>query len=99
MRQLKDKGLRPGGQPVAAQLLWASNRYHAPGGVRFGYLYREDLALPRWLATPCQLKALGKALAARRSCPRCQRDAGYDIPRKLGCGLECAGPWELDQVA
>ena len=34
-RQLRASGLRPGGQPIAAQVLWAG-----VGGTRTAYLYR-----------------------------------------------------------
>ena len=39
-RQLRARGLRPGGQSVAAQILWTSRRCK---GVRAAYLYRLDL--------------------------------------------------------
>ncbi|HEY5019106.1 MAG TPA: RRQRL motif-containing zinc-binding protein, partial [Streptosporangiaceae bacterium] len=40
-RQLRARGLRPGGQDVAAQILWRHRRTR-----RVAYLYRADLALP-----------------------------------------------------
>ena len=61
IRQLRARGLRPGGQPVIAQILW---NHH--GTRRIAYLYRVDLAVPKRQATPAQLVAIGKALAARR---------------------------------
>src|ERR1700722_12263269 len=66
IRQLRAHGLRPGGQPVTAQILW--NHY---GERRLPYLYRADLALRNRQATPAQLAAIGKALAARRTCATC----------------------------
>ena len=66
IRQLRARGLRPGGQPVTAQILW---NHH--GTRRVAYLYRADLALPKRQATPAQLAAISKALAARRTCPAC----------------------------
>ena len=45
-RQLTAAGLRPGGQPVAAQVLW-----RGVGGTRTAYLYRLDLARPKRTAT------------------------------------------------
>ncbi|MGC5013144.1 RRQRL motif-containing zinc-binding protein [Streptosporangium sp. DT93] len=87
-RQLTAAGLRPGGQGVQAQILWRSKRHGAPG-VRAAYLYDVRLALPKRTATPAQLEALAKALAARRTCPACRRDVGYVLPRHLGTCLDC----------
>lgn len=82
-RQLAAAGLRPGGQPVAAQVMWHSTR--CPSQHDVAYLYRLDLAKPKRVATPAQLAALGKALAARRTCPKCGTDAGYVIPARGMC--------------
>ncbi|MBB3728123.1 RRQRL motif-containing zinc-binding protein [Nonomuraea dietziae] len=89
IRQLAAEGLRPGGQGVQAQVLWRSRRHSAPG-VRAAYLYDIRFALPKRAATPCQLAALVKANAARRTCPDCLRDVGYVLPRHLGTCLDCA---------
>ncbi|MFG1997700.1 RRQRL motif-containing zinc-binding protein [Spirillospora sp. NPDC048911] len=90
-RQLTAMGLRPAGQQVAAQVLWRSRRYQRRGvGVRAAYLYDIRLALPKRTATERQRAALGKALAARRTCPECGTDAGYVLPRHLGVCLDCA---------
>jgi hypothetical protein len=86
-RQLRAKGLRPGGQPVLAQIIWRN-------GKRVAYLYREDLAKPKRTATPAQLVAIAKALTARRTCSTCQQVKHYYIPRHLGECLECAKEWE-----
>lgn len=82
-RQLAAAGLRPGGQPPAAQVMWPSS------GAGFAYLYRLDLAKPKRTPTAAQLAALGRALAARRRCPKCGADAGYVIPRCLGMCVPC----------
>src|ERR1700761_6384441 len=87
-RQLRARGLRLGGQPVAAQLMWRSRRYGYR--VRVAYLYRLDLALPVRAMTPGRWAALAAANTARRTCPDCGRDAGYTIPTSLGCCLTCA---------
>jgi len=87
-RQLRARGLRPGGQDVAAQILWRHRRTR-----RVAYLYRADLALPKRTATAAQLAAIGKALAARRTCPTCGQDKGYCIPRSAGECNECADRW------
>ncbi|MFF2065847.1 RRQRL motif-containing zinc-binding protein [Streptomyces sp. NPDC058200] len=93
-RQLRTSGLRPGGQPVAGQLLWFSNRYRHPGSppIRAAYLYRVDLAKPVRPMTPAKWAALARANAARRVCPECLIDAGYRIPTSLGMCVTCAYP-------
>ncbi|WP_327235973.1 hypothetical protein OG349_20475 [Streptomyces sp. NBC_01317] len=93
-RQLRAQGLRPGGQAVAAQLLWHSNRYRRQGEppVRVAYLYRRDRAKPVRPMTPGRTAALAKAMLARRTCPECRTDRGYCIPRSLGMCVPCATP-------
>lgn len=83
-RQLRALGLRPGGQPVAAQILW-----RGVGGTRVAYLYRLDLARPKRTATPAQRAAIAKALLARRTCPACRIVRPYYIPRSIGECLSC----------
>jgi hypothetical protein len=82
LRQLRALGLRPGGQQPTAQILWRR-------GLRVAYLYRTDLALPRRQATPAQLAAIGKALAARRTCPACGTEKDYCLPRSTGQCNDC----------
>ncbi|MFF4420490.1 RRQRL motif-containing zinc-binding protein [Streptomyces sp. NPDC001549] len=91
-RQLREQGLRPGGQDVVAQLMWHSNRYRQPGspGIRAAYLYDVDRAKPVRPMTPGRVSALAKAMRARRTCPDCQRDAGYVIPTSLGTCTDCS---------
>ncbi|MEU8406895.1 RRQRL motif-containing zinc-binding protein [Micromonospora sp. NPDC048842] len=88
-RQLTAAGLRPGGQPVAAQVLW-----QGVGGTRPAYLYRVDLAAPKRTATPAQMRAVRAALLGRRTCPTCGTVRPYYIPRSLGECLTCADPME-----
>jgi hypothetical protein len=88
-RQLRAAGLRPGGQPIAGQILWRRDK-------RVAYLYRIDLARPKRTATPAQLAALGKALAARRVCSTCGHSKPYYIPRSYGECLDCAGLTTVD---
>ncbi|WP_405658211.1 RRQRL motif-containing zinc-binding protein [Streptomyces sp. RK9] len=84
MRQLRARGLRPGGQPIAAQVMRANRR---AGGVRVAYLYRIDRAARVRPMTSRKWGALALAMLARRTCPRCLRDVGYCIPRSHGiCG-------------
>jgi hypothetical protein len=92
-RQLAAAGLRPGGQPVAGQVVWLSRR-RVPAGrppaERFALLYRIELAAPRREPSVAQLVALAKADQARRTCRTCGRVRGYVIPRRLGECLDCA---------
>jgi hypothetical protein len=83
-RQLRAQGLRPGGQDVAAQILWRR-------GTRVAYLYRADAAKPKRTATPAQLAAIEAALRARRTCESCGEEKSYYIPRRWGECLDCAG--------
>ncbi|MFC7933556.1 RRQRL motif-containing zinc-binding protein [Streptomyces cinereoruber] len=87
-RQLRALGLRPGGQPVVAQL----ERPRRRRGPLVAYLYRVDLARPVRPMTPGRWVALAKANAARRVYPECGRDAGYRIPASLGMCTPCAYP-------
>ncbi|MFB7938025.1 RRQRL motif-containing zinc-binding protein [Streptomyces sp. NPDC056049] len=83
-RQLREMGLRPGGQePVA--------RIECRGGRRFAWLYRIDLARPKFPMTLAKEAALDKAMAARQTCPGpCGRRYFHCIPLKtLGSCLEC----------
>lgn len=93
-RQLRKAGLRPGGQPVVAQIRWRSRKSRTP---RFAFLYREELALPVRPMTPGKVAALAAANRARRICPDCRRDVGYVIPRQYGCCIPCSGSY--DQAA
>ena len=86
-RQLRSRGLRPNGLPVAAQILWRSRKSK---NVRAAYLYRPELACPVRPMTPAKAAALAAANRARRTCPACERDAGYVLPAHLGCCLPCA---------
>ncbi|WP_285686736.1 RRQRL motif-containing zinc-binding protein [Actinoplanes sp. NBRC 103695] len=81
-RQLQARSLRPGGQSVAAQLIWRQ-------GKRVAFLYRIDLALPKRTATAAQLAALDKANRAKRVCPACHQPKPYQIPRRTGACLDC----------
>lgn len=94
-RQLRARGLRPGGQPVAAQVL--RPRYRR--GPLTAYLYRVDDAKPVRPVTPAKWAALAKANAARRTCPQCRADAGYVIPVSLGVCVPCAFPNDEQRAA
>lgn len=94
-RQLRAQGLRPGGQPVTVQVL--RPRYRR--GPLVAYLYRIDAAKPVRPMTPAKWAALGKANAARRTCPKCRKDAGYVIPTSLGMCVPCAYPDDEQRAA
>ncbi|MCH7230197.1 hypothetical protein L0U85_04875 [Glycomyces sp. L485] len=81
-RQLAAKGLTPGRQGIAAQILWRRGRRRA-------YLYREDQAVPKREATPAQLRALMKAWVTLSTCPTCEREFDHYIPRRFGECLDC----------
>lgn len=82
-RQLRARGLRPGGQQPAAQIFWRK-------GKRVAYLYLVSLALPKRTATPAQLAALDAAMRARRTCPSCGTEKPYCIPLSRGECNDCA---------
>jgi hypothetical protein len=93
-RQMRAAGLAPGGaQPVA--------RIECRRGRRWANLYDPAELAPKRAATAAQLVAVGAALAARRRCPACGRDAGYTIPTSLGMCLTCHDPrtYPADPVA
>jgi len=82
-RQLRARNLRPGGQDIAAQIMWRK-------GKRVAYLYRIDAANPKRTATPAQRAGIQRALQARRTCPTCTQVKDYYIPRRYGECLDCA---------
>lgn len=84
-RQLRELGLRPGGQDVAGQILWGGR-----GRIRCAYLYRIDAARPVRPMTPGRARSLAAAMRARRTCPECGADRGYCIPRSLGMCVPCS---------
>ncbi|WP_432112580.1 RRQRL motif-containing zinc-binding protein [Streptomyces sp. YPW6] len=92
-RQLRARGLRPGGQDVAAQVLWHGRRdpITRTRPVRAAYLYRLDLALPVRPMTPGRARAVAAMMRARRTCPLCAVTFPYVIPTSLGCCPGCAG--------
>ncbi|MFJ2007955.1 RRQRL motif-containing zinc-binding protein [Streptomyces chartreusis] len=83
-RQLKARGLRPGGQQAAGQIGWWIR-----GGYRFAVLYWVDQAKPKRPMTPAMWESIRKALAARRMCPECRQAKDYDISRKTGVCNDC----------
>lgn len=89
--QLRKKGLRPGGQPVVAQLMWRPALKHRRLGqtVAIAYLYRVDLAKPIRPMTPGRWRAHAAMMRARRICPECRQDVGYVIRTSVGMCETC----------
>jgi hypothetical protein len=82
-RQLRAAGLRPGGHAPVGEIVWRRGR-------RTALLYDVALAAPVRPMTPGRARALAAAMLARRTCPLCRTDAGYCIPRSLGCCWPCS---------
>ncbi|MDQ0386000.1 hypothetical protein J2S54_002820 [Streptomyces sp. DSM 42143] len=93
-RQLRARGLRPGGQPIAAQTMRISRRRQS--GVQVAYLYRVDLAKPVRPMTSRKWGALALAMLARRTCRQCGITYSYCLPTSLGMCLLCAHPDHSD---
>ncbi len=81
-RQLREQGLRPGGQEPVAQILCRH-------GKRAAYLYATDKAQPVRPMTPAKQAALDKAMAARRWCPKGRHEAPYCVPPSRGGCWPC----------
>ncbi|WP_395571983.1 RRQRL motif-containing zinc-binding protein [Streptomyces sp. BK79] len=88
-RQLRAKGLRPGGQEVVAQVIRSNRR---AGTDRVAYLYRVDRAKPVRPMTSRKWGALALAMLARRTCRECGVTYGYCLPTSLGMCIVCAFP-------
>ncbi len=84
-RQMRAAGLAPGGAQPVGQVV-------CRGGRRRAWLYDRTELVAKRVASPAQLVALGKAMAARRWCPTCRRDVGYCVPTSLGECAACAFP-------
>ena len=89
MRQLRARGLRPGCQDIAGQILWRHRRQR-----RVAYLYCEDQAKSKRTATTAQLAAIAKALRVRRTCFTCSTEKPYYIPRSTGECNDCTVRWD-----
>ena len=93
-RQLRERGLCPGGQPIAAQVMWRRR-----GDEVVAYLYDLATARPKRTATPAVLVAVGKALRARRTCSTCGQLRTYFIRRSVGECFDCAEGAPTQEVA
>src|SRR5690625_4858564 len=82
--QLRELGLRPGGQEPVAQIAWASRSGGSRDGVRVAYLYHTHLARPVRPMTPARERALARAHLARHTCRDCGELHPYCLPTSLG---------------
>lgn len=80
-RQLRARGLRPGGQGPVAEV--------ETRGPRNGLLYEIAKAQPVRPMTLAKEYALDKAMAARQTCGTCHRRYHFVLPTSLTSCLEC----------
>ncbi|MFJ3608663.1 RRQRL motif-containing zinc-binding protein [Streptomyces anulatus] len=98
-RALRDMGLSPGDNrgPVAIlryRLCGTRPQWSCRHPTR-GFLLRVDLAGPKRIPTLAQELALDRAVAARRTCPKCSRRYCYCLPlRTVGSCDPCAQGYE-----
>lgn len=78
--QLRERGLRPGGQEPAAQIRWRTRS----GRVRTADLYLIEHAPPVRPMTPARWRALARAYLARCTCRTCDEVHEYCLPTSLG---------------
>ncbi|GAA1954687.1 RRQRL motif-containing zinc-binding protein [Catenulispora subtropica] len=80
-RQLATAGLRPGGAPVVAQIMWPR------GGEQVGVAYLYDLtaAVPKRPFTAGLGRSVAAMLAARSTCGSCGTVYKYCLPKSQDC--------------
>ncbi|MFF8917760.1 RRQRL motif-containing zinc-binding protein [Streptomyces sp. NPDC015032] len=82
-RQLRERGLSPGGHGPVAVLRCKGCSYR-PGKARIhltrAWLYSLDFARPKRVPTLAQEAALDRAMAARSTCPQCRRRYYFRLP-------------------
>ncbi|MEU9796408.1 RRQRL motif-containing zinc-binding protein [Streptomyces sparsogenes] len=97
-RQLRDKGLSPGGHGPVAVLRCKACSYRPDQSCNHptrGWLYDVTLARPKRTPTLAQEWALDRAMAARQTCPQCGRRYYFCLPlRTQGCCDPCARGYE-----
>jgi hypothetical protein len=86
-RQLRDRGLRPGGPPIAVEVMRRRR-----GDEVVAHLYDVATARADRTAAHGVLSAIARAREARRTCPACAEVRDYVIPRRNGECLDCAAP-------
>ncbi|MBF6209277.1 hypothetical protein IU483_35300 [Streptomyces gardneri] len=74
-RQLREMGLRPNGQDIAAQTVRPRRSGREPLAA---YLYRVQDAAPKRTASPAQLAAVARATRARQE--RAMQRHGVEVP-------------------
>lgn len=93
-RQLRAVGLRPGGQDIAAWLLfWHRRPYRRQ---ELAALYRIALAKPVRPMTAGRVLALDRAMAARRTCRSCGQVQDYCVPTST---RQCWTCWQATELA
>jgi hypothetical protein len=88
-RQLRAKDLRPGGQPIVAQVIWWHGGRRTRNGRfcrerRIAYLYDESKALPVRPMTAAMWRSHARAMLARMTCPSCGVVQAYCISKYYG---------------
>ncbi|MEU9376524.1 RRQRL motif-containing zinc-binding protein [Streptomyces sp. NPDC048255] len=82
-RQLREKGLSPGGHDPVAVLRCKYCSYRPDQSCNHptrGWLYSVELARPKRVPTLAQEWALDRAMAARSTCPQCRRRYYFCLP-------------------
>ncbi|MEU3879658.1 RRQRL motif-containing zinc-binding protein [Streptomyces californicus] len=97
-RQLRDMGLSPGGHGPVAILRCKHCAYRPDQSCNHptrGWLYDVKTARPKRTPTLAQEWALDRAMAARATCPQCNRRYYFCLPlRTQGCCDPCARGYE-----
>jgi hypothetical protein len=88
-RQLRARGLRMGGQPIQAQMIWWHGGRRLRNGRscrerRVAWLYDVNLALPVRPMTEARWRAHAQAMIARMTCKTCGVVQDYCISKHYG---------------
>ncbi|MFJ5779901.1 RRQRL motif-containing zinc-binding protein [Streptomyces sp. NPDC093094] len=85
-RQLRDRGLSPGGHGPVAVLRCKRCSYRPDQACTHptrAWLYSLQFARPKRIPTLAQEEALDRAMAARSTCPQCQRRYYFCLPLRI----------------
>ncbi|MEU0272458.1 RRQRL motif-containing zinc-binding protein [Streptomyces sp. NPDC006307] len=97
-RQLRERGLSPGGHDPVAILRCKACSYRPDQSCIHptrAWLWRADLAKPKRVPSLAQEWALDRAMAARQTCPQCRRRYYFCLPlRTQGCCDACHRGYE-----
>ena len=80
-RQLATAGLRPGGAPVVAQIMWPRSR----GEVGVAYLYDQAAAVPKRAFSAGLARSVAAMLRARSTCTGCGVVYEFCLPAGQDC--------------